>query len=343
MRDFSYVTFGSVQLPQDQSVPHGLARFAGFLLNPSMFGPTLSLAALLGVGVCVARPTTVRWVIVAGTLVYLVAMARSAAKFWYLLPAGPALAVLAAAGVAEMGRWLRRLTWLAGSGATIVTAVVVFAPTAWSAVRSDIAFVTPDTRTSAREWIETNIAAGTRIAVDNYGPALRATPSSLRDRWKASSRSVFEETVAADTVLASTRLLYRQLMLEVAARTGRPAYDVLHVLYPYWKASEADVTSRYADRARNTLVTPLEPEYFETEGYEYFVTSSHMYARFFGPEMRRRFPKTAAFYETIEGRWQLAATFTTPKGPSRAPDVKVYRITPPEARDTLERMAGDAP
>ncbi len=103
----------------------------------------------------------------------------------YLTPALPMIAVLAAVGLrAVFARMTTR-----PYRALAATALVVAAG-AYPSVRFVSALGTPDTRTRALEWIAQEVAPGTRVAVEDYGPVLNPTVRQLETELALGSTAV---------------------------------------------------------------------------------------------------------------------------------------------------------
>lgn len=93
----------------------------------------------------------------------------------WLLPAYPAVAVLAGYGAVRSARWARRRLPAARPRTRalvlpVVVALTLAQPVA-DAVRSDIVLVHSDTRTEARAWLGAHLDEGTRIVVEPAVPA----------------------------------------------------------------------------------------------------------------------------------------------------------------------------
>jgi len=108
----------------------------------------------------------------------------------YMLPAFPALCLLAGAGGVALARAARRRRVLAGgliAAAALGQGIVVSA-------HSDLVLSREDTRTQAREWMLANVPPGTRIVVEPSVPAAwfvrGAHPDGegepIWDRWRRS-------------------------------------------------------------------------------------------------------------------------------------------------------------
>lgn len=91
----------------------------------------------------------------------------------YLVPLLPALCIFAGVGVDWLVTRLRRYLHIELAYVLII-GVSVLQPLAFS-LRHDYLLTRTDTRTIAKEWIEANIAAGTKIALDwqKHAPPLR--------------------------------------------------------------------------------------------------------------------------------------------------------------------------
>lgn len=104
----------------------------------------------------------------------------------YALPLLPFAAVFAANAIREIAQWLSRSDRRVGLGAASILIVATSAqPLAYS-IRHDVLLTRTDTRTLAKAWMEQNIPAGARIAVDwpTHGPPLStptvSVPASVR-------------------------------------------------------------------------------------------------------------------------------------------------------------------
>jgi hypothetical protein len=153
---------------------------------------TLSAVGLIEVAV---RRTVNGLLLISFPLTYFVAMSFSRGHFGrYMLPILPFLAVLTAdVCLSTLPDLLGRLPLPAARlrptfwGFVALLAVVV--PNAGNSLRLDWLLSQPDTRTVAKQWIEANLAAGTRIAVEwpYHTPPLSngytVPPNSQREYW----------------------------------------------------------------------------------------------------------------------------------------------------------------
>ena len=120
----------------------------------------LSFSALLGAGLGLWRRE--RWPIIWSVLsvVFLGFMfaADRGPSERYLLPIMPVLWLLSSLAVIEISR---RRWWLIAPGLTCVVALPLIV-----LIRQDYEWTKPDTRLVAKEWIEANLPAGSRILMD---------------------------------------------------------------------------------------------------------------------------------------------------------------------------------
>ncbi|HUW10143.1 MAG TPA: glycosyltransferase family 39 protein [Anaerolineae bacterium] len=94
----------------------------------------------------------------------------------WLLPAVPALAVVSALGVEQLLEWLGRVVRpgsIRSLCGALLLALVAWQPASETIV-GNINRSLPDTRILAREWIQTNLPAGSAVATDAYSAPLDA-------------------------------------------------------------------------------------------------------------------------------------------------------------------------
>ncbi len=167
--------------------------------------------------------------------VFAVAVLITVKRSTYLTPALPALAVLAGAGIEGLFRALgKRSTGERATGeqsiggratgprraAAAALTIAVAALAVVPSVRFDNALAAVDTRTLAKEWVESEVAPGTRVAVEDYGPVLNPLASQL-------GASVDQDTTGVDSWKSPKRKL-NELKREVGtART--PQYELYEI------------------------------------------------------------------------------------------------------------------
>jgi hypothetical protein len=130
-------------------------------------GVPLLLGSLGGIALAARRRERASLVVLSLPMAMLAVLGSQQLYFArFALPTLPALVVLAAVAIGEV--WRRR--WLVG----VVALVLVIAPTVADAIRFDGLLGQTDTRTLAREWIQTQLPADARIAIDAppLGPSL---------------------------------------------------------------------------------------------------------------------------------------------------------------------------
>ncbi len=199
------------------SFGEGLAEVFGRTVARGIGYPILALA-LLGAFARGRRAGIQRGVIAAyAGAVVIVAVMITVKRSTYLTPALPAIAVLAAAGIDRIfrasaeraSRWRRT--------AAVALAVAVAALAVVPSLRFDGALAAVDTRTLAKTWIEAEVAPGTRVATEDYGPVLNPLTSQL-------AASVDLDTTGVDSWRSPKRRL-NELKLEVGERRS-PEYEL---------------------------------------------------------------------------------------------------------------------
>jgi len=153
----------------------------GFWFNLSVnltgaLGIVLLVLALAGVAWAIWRRTALDALIVPYTIVYLIYIGT-----WkeladrYLLPVIPLLVLLAMRCCVEAVELAPRARRAVVFGAFLLLAVAIVAPLT-ATIDYDRSLAGSDTRALAKAWIEGHLAAGSTIAVENYGPPLVRMP-----------------------------------------------------------------------------------------------------------------------------------------------------------------------
>src|SRR5262245_61909083 len=183
LREVNTVQFGN-EADMNAYLFHLLHSF------PEGTGVALSLLALAGVVLTVLRHGRREVILLAFPLPYFLVIGSWSSRFErYTLPLLPFLAVLAAlALVALVGwlgerssRWSGRVTpgWWPGLGLAVAGLLLV-APEVVRGIHWHRLLARPDTRAVAGEWIEREIPAEARIAMEPYSPAIRLSRTMVR-------------------------------------------------------------------------------------------------------------------------------------------------------------------
>ena len=139
---------------------------------------SLSVAGLLlaGVGIVLALTSKqkTRWVLASFPLFFLIFISSLTLRWErWILPAVPFLALLLSLAVVEVSRMIAdRFNRTLAVGTTVLLLLVVIVPLLSDAVAQARGVGTPNTTTTARQWIIDNLPAGSRVLVEVVGPQL---------------------------------------------------------------------------------------------------------------------------------------------------------------------------
>lgn len=151
-------------------------------------GPVLALLALLGCFLALARHTKAELVLLTYPILLYLFMTRQEMYFArFLLPAYPALLVLAASCASAFISYIGERAFLTPGKLLLVVAVAAALPPAIQSARLGYLLAQTDTRTLAKQWVEQNIPEGAKIAVDwpHHGPPLSTLASPEPDSARA--------------------------------------------------------------------------------------------------------------------------------------------------------------
>jgi hypothetical protein len=245
---------------------------------PEGMGVPLSVLALAGVLLAVVRRGRREVILLAFPLPYFLVIGSWSSRFErYTLPLLPFLALFAAIALVALAAWLReRSTGSSGLAAATrwpglglaVAALLLVAPEVARGLHWHWLLAQPDTRVVAGEWIEQNIPADARVAMEPYSPAIRLSRAMVRAERERLGNSV------ADTI---ARRRYDQFLATPVPPTERG----------YWLFR---LTRYDLDRLLGAKV-------------EYVVLSGFTYQRY--QRACDRYAEACRFYQELERRGTL--------------------------------------
>jgi len=262
----------------------------------------LTLTTLLGGVFAVLRRQ--RWSVILCVLIALFLVVMSAADGnqpeHYLLPIMPAMWLLSSQAIAEVSR---RHWWLNVVGLILVVFVSFI-----TLVRQDVEWTKADTRVLAKEWMEANVPSGAKILMDGYqyrfvpSPPLTPNKSTVLRQIAGVSK---EGKGFARGVSQRTLRLYGEAM----ERVEGPSYELHSTV---WGLAVED------------------PTYYVQGCFDFIITSSIITKRYARESNRKRFPKSARFYEQLNTNPRFRKVYSVePLSWKRTgPTITVYRVLP---------------
>jgi len=183
---------GQAEVAADQPKPGQESGGVSYYLDSLTWGLgwAAAVAALAGAALELRRNLVRGLMLIAVPLalfVYLSAQSRYFGR--WLLPAYPALAMLAAAAIGQASElvsegWRRRPAWARAAFAAALTAVVLIQPLA-ADIRSGQVLGRDDTRQQARDWLEARYPPELRASVEPAVPGrwFRSNPEGTAPSW----------------------------------------------------------------------------------------------------------------------------------------------------------------
>lgn len=290
-------------------------------------GTPLGLMALSGLSYALIRRRPIDLILLSQPLFLAGFLMLFAAKEpHHMLIAFPALSLLGASLLVDVVSWFIRPLILQSATLMLVTVSLLVAP-ARASFQSSFRMALPDTRSTAKEWIEENILPGSRIVMDSgkyylsvYGPPLQLSRWTLGQfvaRTESLSRKSLAHRDGTRRIGYSGEAEYFRQQLRTL--DAQPGYDVVQILH--------DVGSPRAD------VLTLD-EYLSM-GVTYAIVSSSAWEQYTpSGETAVRYPDKAAkyrnFYQALEARATLFKEFS-PSDKMGGPILRIYKLSIPSA------------
>jgi len=197
-------------------------------------------------------------------------------------------------------------------------------PGSFLIVRYDYRVAHKDTRLLAKEWIERNIPAGTKVLLDESGPKVQWSRENLQELYRVSQK---EAGVGPFTT--HLEIYYQYRLRAVQGKT----YDITEISHPWWLAKEktAGVARLESEKDRDTGnplkargIMPLD--YYQKNGFEYVITHGNAYSGYWNETKRVRFPSISNFYRELFENATLVKEFKPHAWHRPGPEVKIFRI-----------------
>ena len=195
----------------------------------------------------------------------------------------------------------------------------------YSIIENNMMNCKDDTRTLAKNWIETNIPAGTKMLVNEESVKLSPDNKYYEKLIIASKKHQKGQfTTHLET-------LYKYSLKALPEIT----YDITYIRFPWWKDKEEKEGVNYATSEHDKdMGNPLKPvgvmhyEFYQDNGYEYIIVSSDKYYKYFMDNSLKsiNYPSFDLFYRTLFNRALLIKEFDPIVNNSRGPVVKIFKV-----------------
>jgi len=266
-------------------------------------GLPIGIAAVVGLGLGLRRPTPKAILTAVFILVYLAIVGFST---WHrgrhMAPVLPMLTVLAAAAALQASRLFRpNHRQAALLGLTIMLAL----PSGLEVARVGSELLREDTRIEAKRWVESTIPAGTKIVLD--ASSFRNTASAPLEETDLNIEGRINDLKSGSARgygYTGAYLKYYEMMLQ-HRRPSERQYD------QWWTEFGANVR-------------PVE--WFRENGYRYAIVSSIVTERYYDEGFSERFVKSTPFYRDLDSLAVLVKTFEPRPWTKPGPTLKVYQI-----------------
>lgn len=278
-----------------------------FLGLEKTFGAGILALALAGSLQALWRRRRTEWMMLSFLIPGFIAISASKTLtgHHYLLPLLPGLAILAAHFALTQSEKLssQQLRSLA-LGVLLLLAILPL----YRSMTSNARLTRIDTRSLAKEWIETHIPAGTKIVID-------------KGRYRSHWAPPLEESVAT--------------LQRILAATGDPGKrEFLQRKLQHLSGITYDLIST----EWGTKIESLD--HYKAIGVKYLVISEDVRACFLRPNARRLFPAAAAFYEALDTRSDIVLLRTFDPAPTQSPGpcIKIYGVVESSPLSATDRI-----
>jgi hypothetical protein len=166
-----------------------------------------------------------------------------------------------------------------------------------------------NTSVVSKKWIESNIPSGSKLLVDagrtmiTSGPRLKESRENIEKKLEVIRNLKPGETYDSPQVriVDASSAIYFELFLR----------NMPEITY--------DITSTELGRKVEST------EYYKTNGYDYFIHNRDLRFQIENPLWRRKYPKSAEFYDSLDQKFKLIKTFS-PSATRSGSAIEIYKI-----------------
>jgi 4-amino-4-deoxy-L-arabinose transferase-like glycosyltransferase len=228
LQDFYVGLYSKGQIGYDGLDPAGGYVF---YMKALLWGIGLPILLAAGLGVMLALVRRERGLIVVASLplaLYLIMGYERLFFARYILPAVPALLVLALVGLENSAEWLAARTRFSPRVILFIGVCVLGIAPLIDSLRFDTIMMQEDTRTAASVWINSHLAAGTRVAVDWGTFSAPLSPSRydllVANGWQLSDLTLDDYRQRGIHNLVASSYIYDQWLLNAESEAKRKEF-----------------------------------------------------------------------------------------------------------------------
>jgi len=188
-----------------------------------------------------------------------------------------------------------------------------------------------DTRQLAKEWVEKNVPANSRLLLADNGPHFLKNEATLQREvdLKAELKEIVAQSPGQFTTHYNRFIGYQKL-----ANDGQIAYDVTEFRFPWWLESFKEEAPTHLTTEHDIdMGNPLRPHgvhpyrYYVDQGYEYVIINHHRYEVYI-LKGKGRYPTFLKFYEDLFEHGNLVKEFRPDDDKRPGPIVQIYKLQP---------------
>lgn len=194
-----------------------------------------------------------------------------------------------------------------------------------SIIKNNVLVSKLDTRTLAKDWIESNIPPNTKILLDEYSPVLKMKRENLEENYEKSKQ------LEPGQFTTHLEKYYRYQMQASSGIT----YNIKEIRHIWWRDTEisngeSDAITEYDKDMANPIrkVGVNDYEFYVKSGYEYVITSSAAYGSYLkdNSTKAKKYPSYKRFYDNLFSKGKLIKEFNPEKLNLPGPKVMILKI-----------------
>jgi hypothetical protein len=302
-----------------------VAHYFSVILDSNSMGE-IGIIALLGFALLLVRSSYKNLVLISFPIIFII-IANKTSPFYteprHLSVIYPFMALFAACFIIYIYDYLTKKN-VAKKYFTIIIILLII-PSSYRIIQLDYFLNLPNTRTLAKEWVESNIPAGTKIILEEGD--VRLSPD----------KEYYEQLLANATQTKKGQFTTHSVKQYSYQLSALPdiTYKIFYSRFPWWQTNEKKEGLSYANTSLDKdMGNPLKPvgimpyEYYKGKGVEYAIVDNNRCNTFFKKHSNKakNFPSYYRFCKDIFEKGKLVKEFKEDENSNRGPTIKIFKL-----------------
>lgn len=303
-----------------------IGHYFSTILNSNCMGE-IGVVALLGLALIFVTPSQKKLILISFPLFFII-IANKISPFYtqprHLSVIYPFMALFAAYFINFIYVYLAKRN-IAKKYLLVLSTLLLIIPSSYRTGQLNYQLNLPNTRSLAKEWVESNIPVSSKIILEDG--VINISPNS--DYYKRLlGKSKLVEKSQFTTHSSEQYSYYLKALPNIT-------YDISYSRFPWWQKKEKKEGLSHLRTAHDKdmgnplkLIGIMPYDYYKENNVKFAIVDNSWSNTFFKPNSKKakNFPSYFMFYKDLYKRGKLIKEFTSDEKINRGPTIKIFKI-----------------